>query len=355
MHLILVLACTTVPASAPTLPPSRAPDPLETADTGPRPASTPLLPPLALDVPLAPGFPHLVDHLRPTEVTADTTAIVLLHGGGGTKHQVVYSLGIKTDDTPSYATGYDAAYLDAHDIALIVPQGQAVPEHPGATTWSNTIMTSGQDDLAALTALADTLRDEGYGRVVLMGHSMGGSMANRFWCEAPAVFDAYGSSAGPRSNDVDATCAPTVFRPYLHVTGMNDRVIQLVEDRPGALPDLAHHDAETLTLDDRARVLSSGAFVHAPPEFRNELSSFDDRVTAMCAEPGPLPVDAPPTDDWDTRTYTACDGDLQMVLLADRDHCLGGEDAAGGYLCDVPLTPWGTTAHLDRFVGFFTR
>ena len=324
--------------------------PTDTADTDvPRPAV------VLVDEPVGGGFPHLADHLYPRGVSPQTRAIVVLHGGGGTKEQIAYSLGIKDTEEPGYDDGYLATYLEEHDIALIFVQGRTIASQPATFTWSNTIMTSGADDGAMLAHLADQLRTEqGFERVFLMGHSMGGSMTNRMWCEQPESFAGYGSSAGPMSNDLWATCTPTTFRPYLHVTGLNDRVLQIVEDRLVG-PPIDHSGELTLTLESTTRLIGRDAFVHAPPEFRNELLSYPLRVQQICGATAAPPVDSPANAAWTTRTHSDCNGAVGMVEVRYRDHCQGGAEAAGARFCDAPLTPLGTTEHLDRFVEFFAR
>lgn len=336
-------------ATVPTAPmPTDLEPPLDTADTDP------LAPAVVLvDEPVGGGFPHLADLLIPTG--APTRAIVILHGGGGTKEQIAYSLGIKNTETPGYADGYLESWLEEHDTALIFVQGLAIPSKPQSYTWSNTIMTSGADDSAMLVHLAAQLReDHGFEKVFLMGHSMGGSMTNRIWCEHPASFDGYGSSAGPMSNDLWDTCSPAVFRPYVHVTGLNDRILQIVEEPLIGAP-IDHGGELTLTLENVTRLLGGEAFVHAPPEFRNELTSYTARVQQVCGASAAPPVEQPAGAAWITRASSDCDGALGLIQVRYRDHCLGGEDAVDSRLCDAPLTPWGTTEHLDRFADFFSR
>lgn len=325
-------------------------DPLDTDDTDlPAPAR------VLVDEPVGGGFPHLADLLIPRGASSRTRAIVALHGGGGTKEQFAYTLGIKHTDLPGYDDGYRESWLEQRDVALIFVQGRAIPSQPQTFTWSNTIMSSGVDDASMLVHLAERLRqEEGFEAVYLMGHSMGGSMTNRMWCEHPGSFDGYGSSAGPMSNDVWATCSPAVFRPYLHVTGLNDRVLQIVEERLIG-PPIDHSADPTLTLENVTRALGGDAFVHEPPEFRNELDSYAARAQQMCGANAAPPVDEPAGDAWSARTWRDCDGALGMIALRDRDHCMGGENAVGTRFCDIPLTPWGTTEQLDRFAAFFLQ
>lgn len=307
------------------------------------------------------GFPHRADHLYPSNRNSETRAIVAIHGGGGTKHSFSYSLGIKFKDNASYddtfegqSNGFNKEFILRHNIALIFVQGQAIPAKPDSYTWSNTIMNSGQDDKTMLENLAADLRADGFSKVYLMGHSMGGAMANRMWCESPSTFDGYGSSAGPMSVTVSASCAPSSPRPYIHVTGLNDRIIQIIEDRAiGA--DIDHSADVTLTLDSVTRAIGGSAFIHAAPEFQNELVSYADRVQMKCGQTASAVVSEPNSSSWKTKTQTDCGGTLKMIQVRGADHCVGGENVSGSYKCDQPLTTWGTQEHLLRFVEFFAQ
>lgn len=173
------------------------------------------------------GYPHAVD----VYVAAGATrAVVLLHGGGGNKSAVAYQVGLNADaSTTTFAT-INWAWLDANKVMLVVPQGQHLASEPNATTWRNYAMDSGQDDKAFLQALAAKIRSEyGLANVTLMGHSMGGVMTNRMWCESPGTFDAYVSLAGPASsefNKVATPCAPVGAKPYMGIIGDSDGIMQ---------------------------------------------------------------------------------------------------------------------------------
>lgn len=304
------------------------------------------------------SYPHKVDVILPPNKDQNTRAIVMIHGGGGTKENFAFSLGFKKTETgiysvdPDSANGYLEDFLIQHNIALIFAQGQAIPQKPDSYTWSNLIMTSGQNDVAFLQLLSQELRGSkwGFSKVYLAGHSMGGAMTNRMWCQSPGSFDSFGSIAGPMAADLFSSCNPAIKKPYIHITGLNDRIIQIVEDRAVG-PDINHANDVTLTLDSLTRTLGGVAFIHTPPEFRNELTSYTWRANFMCAEIASAKVYAP-TGVWKTATQENCGGTLKMIQVRDADHCTGGQ---GGdhYKCDIPLTPTGTTDTLDRLVEFF--
>ena len=143
------------------------------------------------------SFPHRIDMYVPKGATR---AIVFLHGALGAKETFAYYVGVSGDrDTPTQdAANWD--WLSEHKVIAVVPQGQHLPDVPRQTTWSNYVMDSGQDDVAFLRALAQELRERfGVKQVSLIGHSNGGMMTNRMWCESPDTFDAFIALSGPAS------------------------------------------------------------------------------------------------------------------------------------------------------------
>ena len=160
-----------------------------------------------------------------------TRAIVLLHGGGGNKSAIAYQVGLNTDTSTTTFGTINWTWLDANKVMLVVPQGQHISSEPNATTWRNYAMNSGQDDKAFLQALAAKIRSEyGVANITLMGHSMGGVMTNRMWCESAGTFNAYVSLAGPASSEFNKAatpCAPgSAAKPYMGIIGDSDEVMQ---------------------------------------------------------------------------------------------------------------------------------
>ncbi len=304
-------------------------------------------------------YPHKVDIILPPNRDANTRAVVMIHGGGGLKENFAYALGFKNTSEGVYNSNSDAVdgyiedFLAQHNVALIFAQGQALPAKPESYTWSNTIMNSGQNDVAFLQLLAQELRQTwNFTKVYLSGHSMGGVMTNRMWCQSPTTFDGYGSISGPLSNQLYSSCNPSVKKPYIHITGLNDRILQIVED-PTVGPNINHATDTTLTLDSLTRTLGGVAFVHSAPEFRNELVSYSWRANLMCAETASAKVYSPIGTNWKTATQENCGGNLKMVQLKNRDHCSGNRAGEDSYKCDVAMTTTGTTEILDILVDFF--
>jgi polyhydroxybutyrate depolymerase len=203
--------------------------------------------------------------------------LVLLHGGGGTKTSLAYHLGMNSNPSAVSVNSVNWAWLEANHLMLVLPQGQHLSSEPEAATWSNHAMNSGQDDQAFLVALAARIRaDYGVSQVVLMGHSMGGTMANRMWCESPSSFDAYVSLAGPASayyQDAATPCAPgSAARPYLGVVGAADEVMQTTDAWAGPLWSVN----PTLVLASLNAWDNSQMVAEWPQQQR--------RVSAMCGE-----------------------------------------------------------------------
>ncbi len=172
------------------------------------------------------GYPHSVNIYVPVGATR---AIVVLHGGGGTNTGISQQLDMTTSSVASTAT-VNWSWLEANKVILVFPQGQHID---GATagTWSNWAMDSGQDDVGFLKALSSQLRSTyGITNIALMGHSMGGAMTNRMWCEQPDTFNAYIALAGPASEHFDQSgsfaCKPSTVQPYLSISGDDDPVMQ---------------------------------------------------------------------------------------------------------------------------------
>lgn len=181
------------------------------------------------------GFPHLIDIAAPSPAAGTdgqpqrAPAVVFLHGGGGTKEGVEVTLGVT------------AEWAQTHQTIVAVPQGQSlqVCSHPPCTayTWSNGVMSSGQDDVAFLRKLTELLRtDFSATNVTLVGHSNGGMMTNRMWCEpqqSAVAFDAFVAFDGPASSWFDRDAAsPTDYKPcvsnqapFMDVIAYEDHVI----------------------------------------------------------------------------------------------------------------------------------
>ncbi|MCE4556431.1 alpha/beta fold hydrolase [Roseateles cellulosilyticus] len=281
---------------------------------------TPAPPPTATDQLLSTtvaGYPHAVNVYR---TAGAQRAIVLLHGGGGDLNAVAYQVGLNASATGTTPATINWAWLDANKVVLVVPQGQHIVTNPGATTWSNYAMTSGQDDKGFLQALAAKIRNEyGLADVTLMGHSMGGAMTNRMWCESPATFNRYVSLAGPASatfGQPGTPCAPGVAAPpYMGIIGDSDSVMQTA----GAWESMTWNVSPTLVRS------SIEAWVN--PVVLGEFHQQQARVNQACGES----LDASGfTTAGNVDTWTSCSGRMVLRRVRGADHGVASLDAQMG-------------------------
>lgn len=273
------------------------------------------------------GFPHAIDMYIPSNAKI---AVLFLHGGGGRKEPFASDLGIKNDTT---TTNYDLAsagksWLAEQGVLALFPQGQTLSGYQ-AWTWNNYVMQSGQDDVAFLQALVAAVKADAtlppVVKFYLVGHSNGGMMANRMWCESPTTFDGFGAMAGPPSVHLDPAamasstnhpCQPAVVKPFIGIVGNADTVLQTTGNlgKPVWFINPALHLGNPPTWVDSTPSLLNDELFHAK------------RVAMKCAEtPG-----APTTAGLVT-TYSSCGGSIQFVEIAQSiasgnpvggDHCL---------------------------------
>jgi len=194
--------------------------------SGPPPAADALL---SITVP---GYPHAVNVYRTAGATRET---VLLHGGGGDLNAVAYQVGLNDSATQTTDATIRWAWLDANKVTLVVPQGQHIASNPGATTWSNYAMTSGQDDKGFLQALAARIRgDYGLADITLMGHSMGGAGALYLAIKYPQRWAAIAALA-PAAFAVDREGLSKIPKmPIMLVHGDMDTVVPVTVGRAWA-------------------------------------------------------------------------------------------------------------------------
>jgi polyhydroxybutyrate depolymerase len=262
------------------------------------------------------GFPHAVDVYN---TAGATRAIVLLHGGGGNKSAIAFQLGLNASATTTTFSTINWAWLDANKVMVVVPQGQNLPTEPNGTTWSNYAMYSGQDDRAFLQALAAKIRTEyGVSSIAVMGHSMGGVMVNRMWCESPTTFNAYISLAGPASAEFHraAACNPGAdARPYLGIIGDSDEVMQTTGNwsapRWTVSPILVRAAASEWDYDIVI----------------NEFVQQQSRTAITCATT--LPADGFVTVG-NVDTWTSCGGRLVLDRVHGAEHAIDSIDAQLG-------------------------
>jgi predicted esterase len=264
----------------------------------------------------------MIDYYIPNNATV---AVIFLHGGGGTKESLEYSLGIKADST---ATDYSLSssgqsWLLSEQVMAVFPQGQTVA---GANwTWRNYVMDSGVDDVQFLQDLVSSIRSSTslphITKIYLVGHSNGGMMANRMWCESPDTFDGYAAFAGPPSVHLDPSsgsdpCSPTVIKPYLSIVGDHDTVLQTANESK----------AQDWVINP-VLVIQPAAWVDPVPMVMNDELFYPKRVTLKCATNTVNPT----TVSGQITTYSDCSGSLKLEIIAQTtingkpsggDHCL---------------------------------
>ncbi|MFG6456590.1 alpha/beta fold hydrolase [Roseateles sp. BYS96W] len=264
-----------------------------------------------------PGYPHAINVYR---TAGAQRAIVLLHGGGGDLHAVAYQVGLNSSAAYTTLNTINWAWLDANKVTLVIPQGQHIPSNPGATTWSNYAMNSGQDDKGFLQALAAKVRsDYGLADITLMGHSMGGAMTNRLWCESNGSFNRFVSLAGPLSSTVGQAvtpCSPgSAPAPYMGIIGDSDSVMQT----SGAW--------EAVTWTVNPAVVASSIEAWLNNVVIGEFHQQQARTALTCH--GTLG-----SNDFTTSgnvdTWSTCSGRLVLKRVRGADHAVASLDAQMG-------------------------
>jgi len=259
--------------------------------------------------------PHRFDVYRPED--ADK-AVVFLHGGGGTKELFAYQLGVKrTAGDSDYDAENEQILIDNKAIAVF-PQGQAIPSAPAAYTWNNYVMDSGQDDLQFIRDLVAHISTQfGVSRIFVVGHSNGGMMVNRVWCEAPELFEAYIAISGPpsqRFEDTQTPCAPAIAKPFLTIVGARDDVLQ-------------NDDWEAQSWTVNPILAASPAFVD--PVLIGDRFMFPERVTRRCG--GTVQSgDADAVKDGKLATWSFCDGSIELIRVETAGHSVDSLESASG-------------------------
>lgn len=286
---------------------------------GDAPADNDVLTTLTVANPSGGNFPHTVNVLWPAGATR---AVVVLHGGGGDQVSVSRQLGLNDSAVATTLSTVNWSWLRANKVMAIFPQGQTFDtiHYPGATTWSNHAMTSGQDDKAFLQALAARVRSQyGFSKVSIVGHSMGGAMVNRMWCESPATFDHHIAFAGPASShflETPADCRPgSAARPYLGMTGDADDVMQT----QGAW--------ESTTWQVNPIVVAAAIGAWQNSTMIGEWHQHGLRAATLC---GATPdVNAKTTTAWGA-SWTACGGALELRRVTGANHSLDSLQSTSG-------------------------
>lgn len=254
------------------------------------------------------SFPHQIDFYS---TSMATKAIVFLHGGGGRNYQFAYDLGLNLSSFPPISTKINWDWINTNKILAVFPQGQAIPSQPLAYTWSNHSMVSGTDDVAFLKALAAYITSQyGISDIYLVGHSNGGMMVNRVWCESPATFKAYVSISGPASSyylHSLTPCSPSTIKPYYGIVGELDQVLQVPK---------YGWSSQLWEIEPKLQE-ESGLAMPNPTLIGEWWQQVNTRIPLMCSE---IPNATGYVTDGRSNTWTNCDGHLKLqeVLLSDH-------------------------------------
>lgn len=188
-------------------------------------------------------------------------------------------------------------------------------------------MTSGQDDKGFLQALAAKVRaDYGLADITLMGHSMGGVMINRMWCESPATFNRYVSLAGPASSAFSQPATPctpgSAAPPCMGSIGDSDSVMQTG----------AAWEAATWQVNPAVVATSREAWVNSTVlgEFRQQQA----RTTLMC---GRTLDSGAFTTTGNVDTCASCSASLVLKRVHGADHGVTSLDAQMGAASSVDV------------------
>ncbi len=260
--------------------------------------------------------PHTFDVYR--AVGADK-AIVFLHGGGNTKSYFAYQLGLKsTPDDSSYDDINGQILLDNKAIAVF-PQAQAPEAYPRAKVWNNYVEDSGQDDMQFIRDLVSFIAAHyDVSKFYLVGHSSGGVMTSRIWCEAPELFDAYVSIAGPASAHFlapETPCSPTKVKPYLKIIGAQDGVWQNGD-----------WEAQIWTLAPILELVPT----LVEPDGIGERYFLPNMVSLRCGE-AVRAGDADAVTDGTITTWSFCDSSIELVRIEAGGHAIESLEGASGY------------------------
>jgi pimeloyl-ACP methyl ester carboxylesterase len=259
--------------------------------------------------------PHRFDIYR---AEGAEKAIVFLHGGGGSKEQMAYNLGIKSNaGTFNYQVANGQILLDNKAMAVF-PQGQALATAPTVTTWGNYATVSGQDDVQFIRDLVGYIASEyNISKMYIVGHSMGGVMVSRIWCEAPELFDAFISVAGPPSEhflDGGTPCSPGVAKPFLSIVGSQDGVLQNSD-----------WEAQTWTIDPL--LTQNTAFVD--PVLIGERFFLPTRVTLRCG--GTVNAgDADAVKNGALTTWSYCGTSIRLIRIESAGHSMESMEGVSG-------------------------
>lgn len=251
-----------------------------------------------------PGVATPVDLYR---VDGASTAIVVLHGGGGSPRGMTHQVALSSSPEPDAGT-IDWAWLRERKVMVAFPAGGIRRGTVGS--WNN---GGDNDDTAYLVGLAAQLRSLGAQKVYLTGHSAGGMMASRVWCsDAAEAFDAYVPVSGPPLETSAQDCSPATPQPVLAIIGSEDEAI--IAGSPWDAP------AWRMFGNNPARSNYSRVLVSEP-------ATLARRAELTCGEPPTGPETAGARTTW-----SACGGRVGLIRVEGAVHAVNtiGDGLAPG-------------------------
>lgn len=268
-----------------------------------------------------PPFLHDIDIYA---TTGATKAIIFLHGGGGTNYHHAYELGLNLVNSYPTTSTINWAWLENQKILAVFPQGQSIAGN--GYTWSNHVMDSGQDDVAFLQTLAAYIKNRyAISDIYLAGHSNGGMMANRMWCESSETFNGYIAIAGPLSSYYLTTpCEPPILQPYYGIVGEKDNVLQVEGSRH---EELWHLNTMLVNLNQADFITT---------ELIGEWYSYQIRTQVYCGE---IPTETNKISNGSVETWNNCDGNLKLQHVLSSEHSIQSfEFSSGSQIIDLIST-----------------
>jgi polyhydroxybutyrate depolymerase len=216
---------------------------------------------------------------QPAQATTPTALIIALHGGGGQSNSMV--------DLTDFNT-----LADQEGFAVVYPDGVDRQWNDGGIRAD--LIDTTIDDVAFISALIDELVAQNNidpTRVYATGISNGGHMSNRLACDLADKIAAIAVVAATLWDTAPQSCSLTMPMPVLLMHGTDDPISPFEGGTIGR---------------GRRNILSAQAAI----EFWRDQNGCDTTPTTEA-----LP-DTDPNDRTTIQraTYSACDGDVQVVL-----------------------------------------
>lgn len=171
-------------------------------------------------------------------------------------------------------------------------------DEPGCNIWNIEGYGNGRDDVAYVDAIiADIEARYTLGRVMVIGHGMGGTLAFRYACEKADSIDAFVSLAGVLPASAACQGQPV---PALLVMGDQDEAFA------GTDTGLGLHRSAQQSINSRAIVNGCTSGPVQTGRVRTVLSSADAEVLV--------------------RLYGGCDAETQYWTVLGADRSFGGQE-----------------------------